>query len=439
MKFLLIILVSICLDARASLTEVFGTSAGAMAIGNQAERDNAANNFYASSLLGFNQTTSYSFSSFYLDTDFHNPGEVLVKNQMVTISGAPENGVPEVNPTPVMMFGANLSTPLFSSRGPMLNASLFAPYDRALEADTGAPYQPRYAMYDTRIVRSVILLSLAKAWGDWSYSLGGQTGFQTNGESYFLTRTDTTNDEKPSLGAVRVNAKPSWALNASLAKRTKTTMTYLSFHEEMKAKLINKASGETDIASHASFPFNLDAISVLYFDPMTVRLGHQSFHTSTDFFYSLEFQRWTTYESPTLRMRMLYSQFNDSVDYESLQLRNILVPKVGMVHRLNDRLALKAGYFYRPTPLKTEALRGAGNTIDVDKHVLTLGSGYSFPVEGTRVTVDAAYQAHYLEYQRVRKDPGREDGFPTQQKIGSPGYPIGGMVHAFSLSISWKI
>ena len=66
MKFLLAILLSLSFTAHASLPELFGPSAGSIAIGNQLQKDSAANNYHAPSLLGYSQTTQFSFDFFYI-------------------------------------------------------------------------------------------------------------------------------------------------------------------------------------------------------------------------------------------------------------------------------------------------------------------------------------------------------------------------------------
>jgi hypothetical protein len=436
MKLLLAIIICLNLKGHASVPETFGAGAAAMAIGNQAERESAANHYYAAALQGFSTTTQLSLSAFYVDTDFHRISNVVIENHTNTINRT-TRGDPEVNQTPLMMFGANLSLPLFSPEGPKFLASLFAPFDRTMEADTGEPYQPKYVMYGSRNVRSVMMFSLTQSFGNWSYALGSQTGFQSNGDAYFMTRTVIT--EKPSQGRIRFNAKPAMGLTASVARKADNSMSYLSFQQEMKARLLNQASGETEIAGEVSLPYEFDVTSVLYFDPMIFRLGHQSYHSQTDFFYALEFQRWSSYETSMLQLKQRSGEISGSINYEQLQLRNIFIPRIGMVRRLTDRWSAKAGYFYRPSPIKPAGLAGAGNTIDVNKHVVGLGASYNLPFQGKVLVLDAAYQGHLLEYQRIRKTPYREDGTLEQDKIGSPGYAIGGMVHAISLGLSWKI
>ena len=219
MKLLLVILLSLSFSAQASLPELFGASAGSIAIGNQAQAESAANNFHAASLLGYSRQTQFSFDIFYINPNFKEINNVVVKNETNTVNTF-ERGDVEVNPTPTTMFAAHFSTPLFSPEGVKFNLSIFAPFDRLMEADTGDPYQPRYVMYENRFIRPVILFSGAQNFGDWSFSVGAQTGFQSNGETYFITRTTAGN---PSVAKMSFNAKPSIGATGSFLKNQTTT------------------------------------------------------------------------------------------------------------------------------------------------------------------------------------------------------------------------
>jgi long-subunit fatty acid transport protein len=110
-----------------------------------------------------------------------------------------------------------------------------------------------------------------------------------------------------------------------------------------------------------------------------------------------------------------------------------------MEKKLNDTWSMKLGYFYRPSPIKKGSIDEAGNSIDVDKHVTSIGAAYHFKFMEKILTLDLAYQGHFLMNQKVVKTPNREDGNTSEQKIGSPGYRIGGMIHTLGLGLSWAI
>lgn len=434
MKLLLVFLLSFTTGADASVAELFGQSAGSIAIGNQAQRESAANNYQVAALQGYSKTTQFSFDVMTINTQFENIKNVVIKNETNTVSTT-ETGNADVNSTPTAMFGAHLSTPLFSPEGPKINFSVFAPFDRLLEADTGDPYRPTYVMYHNRFIRPVLLFSGSQSFGDWSFSAGAQTGFQSNGEAYFITRTSPGN---ASLGKISFNAKPSLGAMASVSKKSENQVTYLSYQQEMKSKFKNRATGETEVAGTGVGQFDFDLTSLLYYDPMILRLGHQIHLATKSLFFTLEFQQWDHYQNSMLTIKKLGGTINGSENYENLKLKNIFIPKIGYEHKISDTWTGKLGYFYRQSPLDTHNLKNSGNSIDADKHVASIGAAHLFQFYQKIITVDFAYQGHLLKTSKIVKTPNQEDGDATKPKIGSPGYTVGGMIHVLSLGLNWK-
>ena len=433
MKFLLAILLSFPFVASASSPELFGPSSGSIAVGNQAQKNSAANNYHAPALLGYSKTTQFSFDVFYINSNFKNINNVVTKNETNTVNTFQRGNV-KVDPKPTAMLAAHLSMPLFSPDGVKFNLSFFTPYDRLMEADSGDPYQPRYVMYDTRFIRPLLIFTGSKSFGDWSYSAGIHTGLQSNGETYFVTRTTTGN---PSVAKMSFNAKPSIGAVVSISRKKDKHTSYFTFQQEMKSNFKNRATGETEIASNTSFQFDFDVASLLYYDPMTLRVGHQIELTESTLLLSLEYQQWENFEASTLQLKKRGGTINGSQDYEKLKLKNIFIPKIGFEKSISEKWIGKIGYFYRQSPLNTNNLKNSGNTIDVDKHVGSIGIAHLFKIYEKDVTFDFAYQAHLLRTQKITKTPNREDGVASEPKIGSPGYEVGGMIHVVSLGLSW--
>lgn len=436
MKAFIALLFLCSFNIHASVNELFGPSAGSIAIGNQAESESAANNMIASSLLGHSSSTQFSFNLFYIDTHFRSINNIVLQNDVTTVNDYKIGDI-EVNVTPTLLMGIHFSTPLFAGIGPKLNLSIISPTDRLLEIDTGDTYQPRYIFYGNRYMRPSINLSLAQSFGRWSYGVGVITGIQSNGETRFLTRFATTSG--PSYGKINFNATPSIGLTASASKKINSDIFYFSYQQEMKSKLENAAFGETEIIA-GRFPFEFQINSLLYFDPHTLRIGHTKDLQRTQLFSSLEYQHWENYESSTIKITSQNQSVKDSIDYEKLRPQNIFIPKIGISYQSLDNVFLKAGYFYRPSPIKHTQLKNAGNSIDPNKHVASIGMTYIFKVFGASINWDTSYQSHILQNRKIVKTLAREDGDTSegQGKIGSPGYRIGGMIHVLSTGLSWK-
>ncbi len=438
MKLFLLALSLLNLNAYASPFELFGPSAIAISQGHQAGATQSADRqMYAGALIANTKTTSFSFNLIEIIPQLTDINNVVIKNPVNQNGNTTTSGNIDPNTPATTMFAGHLATPLFGEQGPVFGLSVIAPIDRTIEADTGDPYKPEYTMYRNRYLRPTIVFNLAQQFGSWGVALGAHTGFQSNGESYFYTRAD--NEPYPTVGKATFNAKPSLGLTSSVSKKWNSGETYLSFTQEMKSKFTNKAIGATSIGGGNAFPFEFNISSLLYYDPQTWRLGHiQKVNESFKVMAMLEYQEWANYKTSKLVLDQVGGTLASSRDYESLRPRNILIPHIGFESTLSELWVVRAGYFYRPTPLKTSNLKNNGNSIDQDKHVGSVGFGRYFTVFGKKFETTLAYQLHHLKSQKINKTDGLEDG-AAGQKIGSPGYRIGGNIHVLSLGINWAI
>jgi hypothetical protein len=421
--------------SQASMPEYFGSSAVSSATGNIASANTlASNNFYAASLLSYDKKISYSFNTFTIDPNFRNISGIVTKNPMTTDDASTKTGSVNTNYATTTMFGGHVSIPLFK-QGPGLGISFFTPIDKLAEASTGDPYQPEYVMYRSRYTRPLLMFNLFHQLNDeFAVSGGVYNGFQTAAESSFLTRT--AGDPDPSSGKIKFNAKPTYAALASVSKKHSKGISYLSYQQEMKSKFTAKTEGIT--ISGGSIPFDFTMNSLQYFDPMILRLGNSFESKKHVFLTALEFQRWDQYRSPKLHIEQNGGIIISSDDRENLKTRNIFVPKIGYEYLMHEQTTLRAGYFYRPSPIDKSSFTGAGNSLDTDVHALTTGMGQKIKIFNELMELSIAYQFHYLKEVHVWKTPGLENG-SAGRKIGAGGYRIGGNIQSLIFGISWAI
>jgi long-subunit fatty acid transport protein len=94
------------------------------------------------------------------------------------------------------------------------------------------------------------------------------------------------------------------------------------------------------------------------------------------------------------------------VHSESVPLNavDVFVPRVGFEYELGQ-FELRAGYFYRPTPIPTQVYQT--NFVDSDAHVVTLGAAWTFrdSLHAFRkpVTLGLGLQWTWLRPRRVDK------------------------------------
>src|SRR5439155_714719 len=89
-----------------------------------------------------------------------------------------------------------------------------------------------------------------------------------------------------------------------------------------------------------------------------------------------------------------------------MSLSDVWVARLGAELRPIDRLALRLGYIYRPTPVPDQGRRTS--YLDCTAHVLSLGAGWSFddPLQiATRLGVDAAVQLAVMAPRSVERSP----------------------------------
>jgi long-subunit fatty acid transport protein len=84
-----------------------------------------------------------------------------------------------------------------------------------------------------------------------------------------------------------------------------------------------------------------------------------------------------------------------------------LEPRIGVEYRpLDDLLAVRGGYSYRPTPVPDQT--SGTNIGDANTHIVALGAGLTTPLPFFEhpVSVDASWQTHIFEPRRTQKGAG---------------------------------
>lgn len=116
-------------------------------------------------------------------------------------------------------------------------------------------------------------------------------------------------------------------------------------------------------------------------------------------------------------------------DLIPLGARDTLTTRVGVEWRPSDIVALRTGWFYRPTPLPTPIYQT--NTLDASAHVASLGAGFTFGdptgIEAAPLSIDLTAQLTRLDRRAIPKDP----------VAGSPqgAYEAGGLVWHVSIDL----
>jgi len=145
---------------------------------------------------------------------------------------------------------------------------------------------------------------------------------------------------------------------------------------------------------------------------------------------------WAAYDDVFITIRPVVPQVDTG-------FKDIVIPRLGVELEPVKGWTARAGYYYQPTPVPSQT--GATNLIDLDKHVFSLGFGWTWWTEGERIvrdaegprietvernpiSIDAFVQWHHLIPDSVDKVPGSSpqtgDSYDASGEIWNFGIQI---------------
>lgn len=411
--------------ALASYPEFFGSAVSTSSIGNQATSDieDPANLYYIPALAGWADKIVISAQSSATSVDVEDIKNIVTENSTNGQSGtATETGNANTSYGETYSTAIHLLLPLRDKDFGALGLSFFAPIGRLAETNSGDPRLPEYSLYRARYKRTQLHANYALPLNDnWSLSVGAHIGFQISAR--VNTQVSLSNNYGSS-GSAKTKINPSLGGIFSLAYKNEGSLSYFTFQQEMKSNLEAVATG--DISDPPLTLINVGLDNMVYYDPHILRIGHIMDLSPVSLAFSLEYQMWENYQPPTITVRNLGGTVKASQNYDQINLRNVIVPKVGLSFDVSDQTTASLGAFYRQSPFDSD-FSGGGNTIDTNVLGITTGLSHEFTLFSKTIEVGGAFQYHHLFEKTVTKTSNQEDG-SAGQKIGAPGYTIGGRV-----------
>ena len=433
MKFLLplqlLFLISI-LKLNASVGEIFGPSALSAGLGNQfvPNTSDSANNYHLPALLAFDGKSHSSINISRIQSTFSDINSVVTENSLT--ANLDSTGNIETDYEAQSILAAHLALPAGKSNKSVFGFSIFTPLSPGIESQTGDPFRPEYVMYRGRFTQSQLFFNYARKFNEQhSWSVGVYTGIQVASriESRIALSPLST-----SSGSLQAKAEASLAGRLSYAyKWNQKNISGLNINQEMKSNLEVSNLGET---ADPNLIYNLDIKSLLHYSPWEFKLTHMLTTGRWNFLGTVEYQVWSNYESPLIRIRNLGGNVQPSSDLERLNLRNIFIGRLGTKYDLSEKWNLMFGLAYRQSPLQGD-FSGAGNSVDANSFMASLGASYRF---SQSLSLTGSIQSHELISKNVRKTDGLEDG-TAGSKIGSPGYEIGGRTTSIALGLQFYL
>ena len=419
----------------ANFIELFGSGPHNRAIGNQSDGDkkNPANNFYIPSLMAWNKSVNLAFSSSLATPSFEAIENITIRNSTNNFSStAPTTGNANTTYSSTTIFGINANLPIVGLGNVTL--SLFLPIGTLMETNSGNPYLPEYVMYRSRNKRTLSYFSYSHPFTEsFSMSLGAQLGFQAGGNA--TAQGSLQGETLPSSASAKVKVEPVLGPIVSFFyKIQEGSNISFTWQKEIKSKMRMDTIVET--GNNLETISTLGIESVIFYDPHFFRLGYHHRFKPMELFTTLEYQSWGNYKTPKIEMTA-EGILNASDDSEKIKIKNIFVPKIGARFLISDPFSISLGASYRPTPLNSD-FSGAGNSIDTNSLIFSSGFNWNFKIFKKLASLGGSLQYHSLEENKVTKSPLQENGV-SGNKIGSPGYTVGGNILAVSLGIKVQL
>ena len=415
----------VCLSTQASFPEYFGTGPNTSSIGNQSNLDieDPSNTYYLPALSAWAKQISLSATASSTSHTFEPITNVVTENSTngqsgtTTVSGDVDTDYENSNNTVV-----SLILPLRKDEYGAASILFSAPIGGLVETNSGHPTLPEYSMYRSRYRRSQMHLNYALPLTEnWAISVGAHLGFQASAR---VNTQVSLGDEYGSSGNAKTQIDPSLGAIISTVYKTSDSVIGFTFQQEMKSNLEAVATGE--ISDPPLTLINIGLDNMIYYDPHIVRLNYSKAWSTIEAYATLEYQMWSNYKAPLIKLSNLGGTVRASDDYERLQMKSIFIPKLGIKWKALESISLLGGVIYRPTPIDSD-FSGSGNTLDTDSVILTSGLTYDFKLFNKDVQFGLTLQYHHLMEEEVLKTTGQENG-NAGQKIGAPGYSIGGHV-----------
>lgn len=435
MKLLILLSLLASTSAFASYPELFGASFTTSSIGNQANLDSndPSNNYYAPAVLGFSDKFNVLVQASSTAGHFKEVTNIVVTNS-TNSNNAPTTGNARTNFSKFYGSALHVALPVGGVKHMgTLGLSVFLPIGTLTETNSGDPFLPEYVMFHSRYQRTSAYLNFAKKWDDdLSFSLGAILGFQATAD--VKTDLSLNGANYGSWAKAQAKVDPSIGAIVSIAKRFEDTTMYVAYQQEMKSNLKTLVNGEVTNPSLALLNSSLS--SMIFYDPHTFRLGGSTDFGDAELFFGVEYMMWSNYKTPIMTVDRNAGVVVPSNNYEKIQLRDTINPRLGIKYNWTNRWSTSLGAQYRMTPLEGD-FSGAGNSIDANTVVGTGGLQYRMVVCSKDVHLGASFQYHHLLEKKVTKTAGQENG-NTGPKLGAPGYDVGGYILSGTFGVKFN-
>jgi hypothetical protein len=375
------------------------------------------------------KTPSLSYQVMGARSFFDSTGEIRQSNARIAQpQGTTEFGNVDTDMEDLLLHGLSLSARISKSPEIYLGISALFPVERLALVDSGPAYRPHYALYDNQAQRPHANFGLGFPINDHlSFGAGGKLYTSVNATSEFILSVE---DDKTTHAQIEIRAKQKFAPILSLlyAQDDFWASSLTARYQTDWGSKVN-AIARIPGSGSSTIPVAMNTVNTLYFEPSELEWASQLKISDTfQILGGVSYQLWEEYTSPRVTVSAVGADPN--VDEEpTVDLQNVIVPKLASIQRWNDSFETRVGLAYFPSPFKDLA-SGDINTVHTDLAVAGLGFGLNAgrPFKmAYPLMIDFHTQYHHLFDKNVEK---------SGTQIGAPGYKLGGSVIAYGISAS---
>ena len=439
LKITILLLIFLSSSVYASFLEENGASASSLGLAGQTNLvdQKASANYYLPASLAFNKELIFEASTFGSIYKIKPINNIVVENSINTESGEEKLGDVSNDFSELLLNSLSFSLPLLHYNS-TVNLTIITPYPSIAEFDTGDPYSPEYVFLKARPRRPQAFFNIAFGIKEnIALSVGAHFGVKVDAELFTKAAVNNDEEEESTLytyASARGEAAPKLApvLSAYYSgERLKAGLTYM---RNLDSNLTVNLTAD-EISTGIIFDSIIE--NVVYSDPTTLKL--QSSFIFSDRLVahgSLTYQLWKKFQTPKINIKPL-AIMEGTFDYEKVQLRNTISPRIAMTFAINEKIKLNAGLSYKPSPIDSD-YTGSGNTIHSDIYGIAISPEMNVELMKKVFNLNFSVAHEVLESVSVTKTVGQENG-ENGRKIGAPGYKIGGNITTISFGVGVNI
>lgn len=328
-----------------------------------------------------------------------------------------------------------------------LGFTVFFPLNSLAYIDTGPTLQPEYVLYRDRNQQPEIALA-----GGLELTPTFRVGAGLRVDYTLSAESDATlllTNQGASSAQLATSIKPKLTpyFGFQFSKEDRYSIGFVTRFPSAVTSSLTINSAFQALPGVNTVPVSFGAQDTLVYQPLSLELGG-SYQTSPKArsYAQLDFQSWSHFKAPYLLLGNACSGAGCGVVISGgptieAEYRDILIPRIGEEITLRNNSTLRLGYAYRPGIFRSTP-GGIGNYLDPSKHLLNVGMGFVYNrFLGYRKpwNLDVSLNYQGMVSQSVTKTTGDENGTPSSQKIGAPGYQTGGHVLGGQLSLTLGI